>query len=133
MRIAISYLQNRISPVFDVAARILLVDIDKGQEKRRNERTVVHSDSLARAQYVSQLGVQVLICGAISWRLENALSSTGVQVIACICGPVDDVLKAFLKDKLSESAFIMPGCLCRRQPFKYKREGAMEKPIINSG
>ena len=131
MRIAISNIENRISPVFDVAARILLVDIDKGQEKRRNVRTVVHRDSLARAQYVSQLGVQVLICGAISWRLENALSSIGVQVIACICGPVDDVFKAFLNDKLSESAFIMPGCLCRRQPFKYKREGAMEKPIIN--
>jgi len=131
MRIAIPYLQNRISPVFDVAARILLVDIDKGQEKRRNERTIVHSDSLARAQYVSQFGVQVLICGAISWRLENALSSIGVQVIACICGPVDDVLKAFLNGKLSESTFIMPGCLCRQQPFKYKKEGAMEKPIID--
>jgi len=131
MRIAIPYLQNRISPVFDVAARILLVDIDNGQEKRRNLRTIVHSDSLARAQYVSQFGVQVLICGAISWRLENALSSIGVQVIACICGPVDDVLKAFLNGKLSESTFIMPGCLCRQQPFQYKKEGAMEKPIID--
>ncbi len=131
MRIAIPYQQNRISPVFDVATRILLVDIDKGQEKRRNERSVVQSDSIARAQCVSQFGVQVLICGAISWRLENALSSTGVQVIAYICGPVDDVLKAFLNDKLSESAFIMPGCLGRRQPFKYKKEDAMEKPIIN--
>ena len=131
MRIAISYQQNRISPVFDVAARILLVDIEKGQEERRNKRTVVQSDSLARAQYVSQFGVQVLICGAISWRLENALSSIGVQVIACICGPVEDVLRAFLHDKLYESALIMPGCLGRRQPFKFIKEGVMEKPIIN--
>ena len=131
MRIAISYQQDRISPVFDVATRVLLVDIEKGQEERRNKRTVVQSDSLARAQYVSQFGVQILICGAISWRLENALSSIGVQVIACICGLVEDILKAFLNDKLSESAFIMPGCLGRRQPFKCKKEDAMEKPIIN--
>jgi len=131
MRIAISYQQNRISPVFDVAARILLVDIEKGQEKRRNIRTLVQSDSLTRAQYVSQFGVQVLICGAISWRLENALSSIGVQVIACICGPVEDVFKAFVNNKLSESGFIMPGCLGRRQPLKCKKEGVMEKPIIN--
>jgi len=131
MRIAISYQQNRISPVFDVAARILLVDIEKGQEERRNKRTVVQSDSLARAQYLSQFGVQILICGAISWRLENALSSIGVQVVACICGPVEDVLKAFLNDKLSESAFIMPGCLDRGQTFKCKKEDAMEKPTIN--
>jgi len=131
MRIAISYQQNRISPVFDVAARILLVDIEKGQEVRRNKRTLVQSDSLARAQDVSQFGVQILICGAISWRLENALSSIGVQVIACICGSVEDVLRAFYNDKLSESAFIMPGCLGRRQPFNLIKEGAMEKPIIN--
>lgn len=131
MRIAISYQQNRISPVFDVAARILLVDIEKGQAKRRNKRTVVQSDSLDRAQHVSQFGVQVLICGAISWRLENALSSIGVQVIACICGPVEDVLRAFLHDELYESAFLMPGCLGRRQPFKFIKEGVMEKPVIN--
>jgi len=131
MRIAISYQQNRISPVFDVATRILLVDIENGQEERRNKRTVVQCDSLVRAQYVSQFGVQVLICGAISWRLENALSSIGVQVIACICGPVEDVLRAFLHDKLYESAFLMPGCLGRRQPFKFIKEGVMEKPIIN--
>jgi predicted Fe-Mo cluster-binding NifX family protein/putative methionine-R-sulfoxide reductase with GAF domain len=131
MRIAISYQQNRISPVFDVAAHILLVDIEKGQEVRRNKRTVAQSDSLVRARYVSQFGVEVLICGAISWRLENALSSIGVQVIPCICGPVEDVIKAFLNNNLSESAFIMPGCLGRRQPLNFKKEGAMEKPIIN--
>jgi len=131
MRIAISYQQNRISPVFDVATRILLVDIENDQEERRNKRTVVQCDSLVRAQYVSQFGVQVLICGAISWRLENALSSIGVQVIACICGPVEDVLRAFLHDKLYESAFLMPGCLGRRQPFNFIKEGVMEKPIIN--
>jgi predicted Fe-Mo cluster-binding NifX family protein len=130
MRIAISYQQNRISPVFDVASRILLVDIEKGQEVRRNYRTVVQSDTLTRAQYVSQFGIQVLICGAISWSLENALSSIGVLVIGCICGPVEDVLNAYLNDTLSKSAFILPGCLNRRQPFKLKKEGAMEKPII---
>jgi predicted Fe-Mo cluster-binding NifX family protein/putative methionine-R-sulfoxide reductase with GAF domain len=131
MRIAISYQQDRISPVFDVATRILLVDIENGQEARRNKRTVVQRDSLARAQCITQFGVQVLICGAISWRLENALSSAGVQVMACICGPVEDVLKAFFNNKLSESIYIMPGCLGRRQPYKCKKEGAMEKPIIN--
>jgi len=131
MRIAISYQQDRISPVFDVATRILLVDIENGQEVRRNKRVVAQNDSLARAQYVSQFGAQVLICGAISWRLENALSSTGVQVIACICGPVTDVLQAFLNDSLSESAFIMPGCPGREQHVTIKKEAAMEKPTIN--
>ncbi len=117
--------------MFDAAARILLVDIEKGQEVRRNKRTLVQMDCLARARYVSQFGVEILICGAISWPLENALTSMGVRIIACICGPVEDVIKAFLSEKLAESAFIMPGCLGRQQRLTLKKEGAMEKPNIN--
>ncbi len=117
--------------MFDAAARILLVDYKKGREVRRNKRTLVEIDSLARARYVSQFGVQVLICGAISWPLENALTSMGVQVISCICGPVEIVIKAFLCGKLADSAFTMPGCLVRQQRLTPKKEGAMEKPTIN--
>ena len=88
-------------------------------------------DSLARARRVSQFGVDVLICGAISWPLENALSSMGVQVIACICGTVERVIEAYVNNNLTESQFIMPGCLDRQRCITTKKEGAMEKPIIN--
>ena len=88
-------------------------------------------DSLARARRVSQCGIEVLMCGAISWPLENALSSMGVKVIACICGPVEAVIKAYINDKLGEPQFIMPGCLDRQQRITTKKEGAMEKPIVN--
>lgn len=131
MRIAISFQQDRVSPVFDVAGCILIVDIAKGLTVRRNQRTLAQGDCLDRALQVSRFGVEVLICGAISWPLENALSSMGVQVMACICGPVEEVINTFLNQTLAESAFIMPGCLDRRQRLKLKKEDAMEKPIIN--
>ena len=131
MRIAIAYQHDRVSPVFDVAARVLLVDLKNGRKVRSNNRTLLHLDPLARARYVSQLGAQVLICGAISWTLENALASRGVQVIACSCGPVKAVVDAFLNDKLAESGFIMPGCIGRRQGSTQYKEGVMEKPTIN--
>ena len=88
-------------------------------------------DPLTRARYVSQLGAEVLICGAISWTLENALTSMGVQVMGCVCGPVNAVIDAFLNGNLPESALIMPGCKGRRQPSAYRKEGVMEKPTIN--
>lgn len=117
--------------MFDVAERILLVDIDKGQEVRRNSRALVQTDYLARARSISQCGVQVLICGAISWPLKNALASMGVQVAACICGVVEDVINAFLNEKLTERAFSMPGCFDRQQRLILRKECAMEKPTIN--
>jgi predicted Fe-Mo cluster-binding NifX family protein len=131
MRIAISCQQDRVSPVFDVTTQILLMDIVNGRVVRRHQRAVAQTDCLARARYVRQFGIKVLICGAISWPLENALTSKGVQVIACICGPVEDVVNAFLNQKLTDSAFIMPGCSGRQQHSASKKEGGMEKPTIN--
>jgi predicted Fe-Mo cluster-binding NifX family protein len=131
MRIAIPCQKDRVSPVFDVAVQILLVDVEKGRDARRNKRALIQMDSVARARSIMQFGVDVLICGAISWSLENALSSMGVKVIACICGPVEGVIKAFLNEKLGESAFIMPGCSGRQQRITPRKEGAMGKPTIN--
>ena len=129
MRIAISYQQDRIAPVFDVSGRVLLVDIENGLEVRRNERSLVQEDPLVRARHVAQFGTQILICGAVSWSLENALSSMGVQVMACLCGRVESVIQAFKERRMDES-FTMPGCQGRRKPSTPKKEGAMEKPII---
>jgi predicted Fe-Mo cluster-binding NifX family protein len=131
MRIAIAYQGDRVSPVFDVAARVLLMDFEKGRKVRCGRRTLIQMDPLERARYVSQLGAEVLICGAISWTLENALASMGVQVMGCLCGPVKAVIDAFLNDKLDERAFIMPGCMGRRQRSTHRKEGVMGKPTIN--
>jgi predicted Fe-Mo cluster-binding NifX family protein len=131
MRIAIACQQDRVSPVFDVAAHILLVDVVNGRVVRRHQRAVAETDCLARARYVRQFGVNVLICGAISWPLENALTSMGIQVMACICGPVADVINAFLNQRLTDRAFIMPGCSARQQRSVPAKEGAMGKPTIN--
>lgn len=123
MRIAIPSWQGRISPVFDVAKTLLLVDVDGSRELGRNERRVVHVDPLARARGVAELGANVLICGAISWPLEMALTSAGVRVIPQTCGPVDDVLEAFLRGQLTNNAFLMPGCCGRRRRFRSRRRG----------
>jgi predicted Fe-Mo cluster-binding NifX family protein len=131
MRIAIPCQQDRVSPVLDVAKQILLVDVVRGRVERRHQRAVVQNDCLARARCLREFGIKTLICGAVSWPLENALTSMGVQVIACICGPVDDVINAFLNQRLTDRAFIMPGCSARQLHVTPKKEGAMEKPTIN--
>jgi predicted Fe-Mo cluster-binding NifX family protein len=65
----------------------------------------------------------VLICGAISRPLEAMLLSAGVEVIPQTCGPVEEVLKAFMSGKLTEKAFLMPGCCGRRRRFHDGRSG----------
>ena len=115
MRAAIPVSDGRISPVFDAARRLLLVDIENGREVRRTEQAVEEPELGPRARAVAKCGVDVLICGAISRPLEAMLSSAGVEVIPQTCGPVEDVLKAFVSGKLTEQAFVMPGCGGRQQ------------------
>jgi hypothetical protein len=81
MRVAIPFFDGRISPVFDTARRLLLVDIEGGREVWRTEQIVEEPELGPRARRVAELGADVLICGAISWPLEVMLLSARVEVI----------------------------------------------------
>ena len=110
MRVAIPIWQGRIAPVFDVAGRLTLVDVEDGQETHREERQLLKSDLSARAAELLNCGIDVLICGAISAPLKFKIAGSGVRVSAFLCGAVDDVLAAYLNGTLASGAFAMPGC-----------------------
>jgi len=118
MKVAIPHWQGRVSPVFDVATRLLIVEVADGQISGRSEVPLSSTDPAQRAGELAGSRTNVLICGAISWPLEITVSSVGIQVIAQICGQVEEVLKAFLEGKLSDPAFLMPGCCGRRRRFR---------------
>ena len=126
MNVALAHWQDRISPVFDVARNLLTVKVEDGREVRRDEMLLGEDDLLERASQVSRLGVDVLICGAISWPLEMALFAAGVGIVAQTCGNVEDVLTAFVTGKLTDGAFLMPGCH-GRQRCRRARRGARRR------
>jgi predicted Fe-Mo cluster-binding NifX family protein len=128
MRTVIPIFDGRISPVFDVARRLVLVDIENGREVRRTEQAVKERDLGPRVRRVAELGTDVLICGAISRPLEALLSSAGVEVIPQTSGPVEDVLGAFISGKLTEQAFVMPGCGGHRRGFHAGRSTGNGNP-----
>jgi predicted Fe-Mo cluster-binding NifX family protein len=121
MRIAIPQWQGRVSPVFDVAGRLLLVDVENGRELRRQEAPLKRADVFGRAAEVSGLGAQVLVCGAISALLEARLAAAGVHVVGFVCGAVEDVLAGFLNGELPSPEFLMPGCRGRRRQTQQGR------------
>ncbi len=118
VKVAIPIWNDRISPVFDVAERLLVVDVENGAEISRSEAVVAETSIAARSKKVTDLGVNVLICGAISLPLEQMLVSVGVNVIPHICGSAEDVLQAFISGQLTEQAFLMQGCCGQRRRFR---------------
>lgn len=117
MKVGIPTWDGRVSPVFDVAKHLLVVDVERNAEIGRSETDLEAPQLASRARRLTEVGVHVLICGAISWPLEAMLVSAGVQVIPQTCGPVEDVLRAFLSGQLMNEAFLMPGCCGRRRRF----------------
>ncbi len=123
MKVAIPTWNGRVSPVFDVAKRLLVVKLDGDREVSREEATIEETQLMARAKRVAGLGVNVLICGAISMPLEAMLASAGVRVIPHTCGTVEDIVLAFASGQLTDETFLMPGCCGRRWRFRGRHRG----------
>lgn len=123
MRIAIPYWQGRVSPVLDVAGVLLLVDVRPAGETGRRMEDMRDESVFKRAARIHELGVNTLICGAISRRLDLALASAGIEVIPEICGDVDQVLAAFFAGQLEHGGYLMPGCRGRQRRFRRGRCG----------
>lgn len=105
----------------------MLLDLEKGREPRRESWNLSRNDLLARADELLKLEPDVLVCGAISTLMENRLVSSGVQVIGFRCGPVDDVVAAFLNGNLAKPEFSMPGCRAWRQRLEPTRRKRMAR------
>jgi predicted Fe-Mo cluster-binding NifX family protein len=125
MKIAIPIWQGRISPVFDVAGQLLLVDLANDHEIAREEHPMEETTVEERTRKLAEFGVEMLICAGISRVLEANLIERGIQVTARICGNVEEVLAAYQAGSLGEECFAMPGCCgqkWRRQRGKCRRK-----------
>lgn len=109
MRIAIPVWEDCVSSVFDFAHRLLLVEIENDIEANRSAVALESQSLPQRAGQLKRLGVDVLVCGAISQALANMVSASGIQVLPYVTGRVDDVLQAYLTGQLVQPQFSMPG------------------------
>jgi len=110
MRIAIPIWERKVSPVLDTASRLLILDIEEGSEHSRSEILLDEQDLSRRCLRVQALGVDILICGAVSRPFLRMLIASDVSVISGISGHAEDVLEACLQGNLGHSKFLMPGC-----------------------
>jgi predicted Fe-Mo cluster-binding NifX family protein len=110
MKIAVSVWDGRVSPVFDTASRLLVLDMEETGEASRFEVFLDEQSCSRKCSRIQVLGVEVLICGAISRYFQGILTATGIRVIPWVCGAVSEVLSAYMHGTLSQSRFLMPGC-----------------------
>jgi len=110
MKLAIPIWEGKISPVFDTASRLLVLHLEDKQEISRFETYMDEGDLTRKCIRIQGLGVDILICGAISRHFYRMLVAGGTNIIPWISGCTEDVLEAYMKGKLSNPKFLMPGC-----------------------
>ncbi len=124
MTVAVPVWQDRVSPVFDTACRLLVVRRRRGREIERKEFVLGTLAAEALARSVSELHVDVLLCAAISEPLRQALERGGVRVEYHLCGEVERLLAAFCAGNCRCSEFRMPGCWEHHEHRVPKQHGA---------
>jgi predicted Fe-Mo cluster-binding NifX family protein len=111
MKVAVTVWGDRISPVFDASRRLLVATIENA---RVVDRTVVifNPEQPSRlTKTLAELGVAVLICGAVSQLPASAITAAGIRLIPFIAGEVERVLLAYASGSPLAPTFVMPGCL----------------------
>ena len=110
MRIGIPIWNDRVSPVLDTAERLVVVDTGAAAGQVREEVALHDTRLPLRATRLAELGLDVLICGAVSSPLAEMLTAAGVPLRPWIAGEMEEVLQALSAGRLDRPRYRMPGC-----------------------
>ena len=109
MKTAFAVWNKRIAPVFDVARRVIMVDSRAAGKDIQTEVLLSGDQPLQKAQQLSEMGVDNLVCGAISRGLQAVLTARGIQVVAYVAGDVQAVIDAWRRPHFEIETYAMPG------------------------
>ena len=115
MKIAIPEHQGRVAPVFDTCRRILVYAQDADSQALIAQEDWSRTGAQVRSVCLKELGVDVLLCGAISCGIEDQIHRQGIRLIAWLAGDLADVLTAFRNGSIMDPVYAMPGTLLCRQ------------------
>jgi predicted Fe-Mo cluster-binding NifX family protein len=103
MRVSIATCYDRVCPRFDCADTLIVIDIRSNREEGHEVLDISAWPAHGRPARVAQLGVDQLICGALSSFDEAGFDESPVRLVPRVSGPVATVIRAIL------SGSILPG------------------------
>jgi predicted Fe-Mo cluster-binding NifX family protein len=109
MKVAIAVWEDCVSSVLDFAQRVVVADLKEGTETGRTELALAERNPFLKPARLRELGVDVLICGAVSQPLACAFTACGIPLVPYVTGKVDDVLKAYQAGQLGMPQYRLPG------------------------
>jgi len=134
MKVAVTVWGKRISPVFDAATTLLVLELGSDVERGGTYLSCSCESTPGAIRIMRAADVGVLITGAICREAAVQLEAAGIQLIPFVAGRVDHVLGSYLSGK-SLTGCRMPGWCggrhgherghCRRS---FRKEQAKSNP-----
>ena len=109
MKVAVTVWEDTVSTVCDFSSRLLVFDVMGDEVKNKSFIPFETGILPERVNRLEALGVEVLLCGAISRPLERMIRASGVKVIPCLRGSIEEIINAYLDGGLSDARFTLPG------------------------
>ena len=110
MKFAIPVWGESLSTVCDFSDTWLLIET-MPQGKRRSEFLDLCGFGLIeRIELLKKKEINILLCGAISKTLESWVRAAGIEVVPYLRGKTEDVLNAYLDNRLFHQRYFLPGC-----------------------
>ena len=101
MIVGIPVFGNRVSPRFDGAPALLLVDVSNGDVTPNKERSMIDARGWQSAEFLKSRRVEVLLCGGIRRCDYFSILDSGIEVYPGLMGEVDEILDTFLRGELT--------------------------------
>lgn len=127
MKIAFTAWEDRISPVFDSARRLLIVNMENMQIIGWQYVPFSPQPFFRLGNLLNALEIEVLICGAISQTPSNVIESSGVKLISFVGGKIDEILETYVKGHGIVPKYSMPGCGRHHRFKKRRRKGFLKE------
>jgi predicted Fe-Mo cluster-binding NifX family protein len=110
MKAAFAVWNHRIAPVFDVARQVHVVMTEGGRIVGEGEEALPNDGGEGKGLRLAELGVDTLVCGAISRTTQAMVAAYGIRTIPFVAGDLREVIRAWLSGALEKEVFAMPGC-----------------------
>ncbi len=100
MKIAIPAFHSKVSPRFDTAQELVLLEVIDGAVMNRKRQPLHAYSAAGKIKTLLEQGVDTLICGGIDRLSRQQIGFNNIEVYSWVTGEIDDAVSCFLGNGL---------------------------------
>jgi predicted Fe-Mo cluster-binding NifX family protein len=106
MKIAIPAFHSKVSPRFDTAQELVLLEVIDGKVINRERQPLQAYSAAGKIKKLLEQGVDTLICGGIDRLSRQQIGFNRIEVYSWVTGEIEDAVSCFLRNGLNSGTIL---------------------------